>query len=226
MLKMKATPGGGYWLEVEGNLFEVVLDRSQVEGVYGGRLINNREYWCRVNGKRLAGGPYSAAVYAKSRLEPIIERVQRRAEIDREKNRLRQDLDKLFPGGLPENVTEAIEKYPQNESEPDPDPVAGETEDAAESAETEQASEPEPEPVEEEKPEPTPAETAAEMRNSAAPAKRRTSRAKGTTEKATTAKTPAKRSSRKVAEKDTAPKDAPEEQSDTEKVEVAAAASE
>ena len=120
MLKMKATPGGGYWLEVEGNLFEVVLDRSQVEGVYGGRLINNREYWCRVNGKRLAGGPYSAANYAKARLEPIIERVQRRAEIERERDRLRADLEKLFPGGLPENVTEAIEKFPQNESEPIP----------------------------------------------------------------------------------------------------------
>lgn len=216
MLKMKATPGGGYWLEVEGNLFEVVLDRSQVEGVYGGRLINNREYWCRVNGKRLAGGPYSAANYAKARLEPIIERVQRRAEIDREKDRLRADLDKLFPGGLPENVVEAIEKFPQNESEPDPDPVAGETEDAAESTD-----EPEPEPVEE-KPEPTVSETAAEVRNSAPPAKRR-SRAKSTTAPAkTTAKnTAAKRGSSKAkAEK------ADEQETETEKVEVAAAVSE
>lgn len=224
MLKMKATPGGGYWLEVEGNLFEVVLDKSQVEGVYGGRLINNREYWCRVNGKRLAGGPYNAAVYAKTRLEPIIERVQRRAEIDREKARLREDLDKLFPGGLPENVTEAIEKYPQNESEPNPDPVAGETED--ESAETEQAPEPvsEPEPVEE-KPEPTVSETAAEVRNSAPPAKRRASRAKSTTAPAkTTAKnTAAKRGSSKAK---AAEKAEPESTDADTKVEVAAAVSE
>lgn len=121
-LQMKATRGGGYWLDVEGHRFEIELEDTTTEGHYG-RPVQTKHYYCTVDGTRLPGGPYEFAWAARARIERIVERMERKAAEEREKEELWRWARKLFPGGLPKQVEKAIEDYkiPEPEAEPDVD---------------------------------------------------------------------------------------------------------
>lgn len=208
-MKMKQTAGGGYWLEVGGNRFEVVLADDLVVGIYG-RMVANREYLAYINGRRV-GGPYDSAAEGKARVAPFVEQAERKVKIEDRRYQIKVALDDLYPMGLPPDVENALDGWDGSSlgEKPAPKPeetivdldelLAPEVQDdppaPVEEPEVEVKPEPVEETVEEPEPEPTPepedeeaAEVVAELRTEKKAPTRRAPRKNATRAKATASK--------------------------------------